>query len=116
MSGIGSAIAEALGFQSLSRDMGWSYKIRMHSDAIAAIGIARRTGLGKVRHLDVSDLWIQEKVRSKAVELFKIAGEKNPANILTKYVDRGILSKALNFMGLEKKEGRAKSAPKAMGA
>ena len=116
LSGIGSAIAEALGFQSLSRDLGWQYKIRVHSDATAAIGIARRRGLGKVRHLDVSDLWIQEKVRAKAVELVKIAGAENPADILTKYVDRGILTKALTFMGLERREGRAKSAPKAMGA
>lgn len=115
LSGIGSAIAEALGFQSLSRDLGWSDKIRVHSDATAAIGIARRRGLGKVRHLDVSDLWIQEKVRAKSVELVKILGADNPADILTKYVDRGILNKALTFMGLERREGRAKAAPKAMG-
>ena len=95
--------------------MGWEYKIRVHSDATAAIGIARRRGLGKVRHLDVSDLWIQEKVRAKSVELVKILGADNPADILTKYVDRGILNKALTFMGLERRDGRAKAAPKAMG-
>ena len=69
LSGIGTGIAEALGFQSLARDMGWQYDIRVHSDATAAIGIARRRGLGKVRHLDVTDLWIQDKVRNKSVEL-----------------------------------------------
>ena len=113
--GIGSAIAEGLGFQSLARDMGWQYKIRVHSDATAAIGIARRRGLGKVRHLDVTDLWVQEKLRCKAVKLVKILGADNPADIFTKYVDRGILSKALKFMNLESREGRAKSAPLAMG-
>ena len=65
LSGIGSGIAEALGFQSLAKDMGWECSITVHSDATAAIRIARRRGMGKVRHLDVTDLWIQEKVQSK---------------------------------------------------
>ena len=61
MSGIGNGIAEALGFQSLARDVGWELSLTVHSDATAAIGIARRRGMGKVRHLDVTDLWIHEK-------------------------------------------------------
>ena len=116
LSGIGSGIAEALGFQSLAKDLGWHYRIVVHSDATAAIGIARRRGLGKVRHLDVTDLWVQEKIRSKAVELRKVAGASNPADILTKYVERPTLEAALKFMNLEKMEGRAATAPKAMGA
>ena len=116
LSGIGSGIAEALGFQSLARDMGWAFSLTVHSDATAAIGIGRRRGMGKVRHLDVTDLWIQEKVKSKSVILQKVPGEHNPADILTKYVDRGNLEKALTFMGLVKMSGRAKTAPKAMGA
>ena len=70
----------------------------------------------KVRHLDETDLWIQEKVRSKQIILQKIPGEHNPADMLTKYVDRGMLEKAFAFMGLVKMSGRAKTAPKAMGA
>ena len=54
--------------------------------------------------------------KTERVLLEKVLGTENPADILTKYVDRGILTKALTFMGLEKREGRAKSAPKAMGA
>ena len=116
LSGIGSGIAEALGFQSLARDMGWTYEINVHSDATAALGIARRRGLGKVRHLDVTDLWIQEKVRAKAVTLHKIDGSKNPADVLTKYVDHATMSRALDFLSLRRLDGRAALAPKAMGA
>ena len=71
LGGIGVGIAEALGVQSLARDLGWTYEIRVHSDASAAIGIARRRGLGKVRHLDVTDLWIQEQIRAKKFRLSK---------------------------------------------
>ena len=53
----------------------------MHSDATAAIGIARRKGLGKLRHLKVEDLWIQQKVRDKTMEIVKVLGTDNPADI-----------------------------------
>ena len=115
LGGIGSGIAEALGFQSLARDLGWNYDIQVHSDASAAVGIARRRGLGKVRHLEVTDLWVQEQVRSKKVSLVKVAGDSNPADALTKYVDKGKLHKALDLMSMKKLDGRAASAHRAMG-
>ena len=66
--------------------------------------------------LDVTDLWIQEKVRAKAVTLFKVEGLKNPADVLTKYVDQATMARALEFMNLKRLEGRAASAPEAAGA
>ena len=83
----------------------------MHSDAAAAIGIARRRGLGKIRHLDVEDLWVQSKVRDKIVDLVKVAGVDNPADILTKYVERPLIQKMLATMGMLQLSGRAKCAP-----
>ena len=59
----------------------------MFSDATAAIGIARRRGMGRIRHLDVTDLWVQEKFTSKAASIDKVLGTENPADILTKHVD-----------------------------
>ena len=96
--------------------MRWKIGINLHSDATAAIGIARRKGLGNIRHLDTTDLWIQDKVRSKEIVLHKVLGTDNMADILTKYVDRGTIQKALKSMGLEKMAGRAACATKAMGA
>ena len=72
-------------------------------------------GLGKVRPLDCTDLWVQEKVRSGAVTLAKILGTDNPADALTKHVDRGIIDKAMTAIGMKKADGRAKSAPATMG-
>ena len=60
-----------LGMQSLILDLGFKVKVRVHSDACAAIGIARRRGLGRVRHLHVEDLWVQSKVREGHVDLVK---------------------------------------------
>ena len=57
--GISDGLAQALGIQSIAHDLGISWTIRMLSDATAAIGIARRRGMGRIRHLDVMDLWVQ---------------------------------------------------------
>ena len=113
--GIAQGMAQAIGLQSLMKDLGWNIQVRVFSDAIAAIGIARRKGLGKIRHLDTTDLWIQDKIRSKQVILDKVPGSENMADILTKYVERGLLHAALARMRLLKVSGRPASAPAAMG-
>ena len=59
---------------------------------------------------------MQDKIRSKVIELGKVLGADNVADILTKYVDKTTLDKALPRMGLHKKAGRPASAPVAMGA
>ena len=101
--------------QSLLLDLGWKLHLRVHSDATAAIGICRRKGLGKIRHLATTDLWIQDKVRSKQIELLKVLGTDNPADVLTKYVNRQAMVKALATMGLHVLSGRPACAPAAMG-
>ena len=51
--------AEAMGTRSILEDLGIARKIRLSEDSSAAKGIADRTGLGKVRHIEVNQLWIQ---------------------------------------------------------
>ena len=64
LTGICQAAGEALGLQAICRDLGLEVKVRVHSDAAAAIGICRRRGLGRVRHLAVADLWVQDRIRA----------------------------------------------------
>ena len=111
LNGIGAGIAQGLGVQSICRDLGYDYSVRVWTDATAAIGIARRRGMGKIRHLDTTDLWVQEVVRSGRVQLGKVLGSENPADVLTKYVDRQLMLKMLERMGMQQLSGRAKCAP-----
>ena len=111
LNGIGAGIAQGLGVRSICNDLGYNYSLRIHSDATAAIGIARRRGMGKIRHLDTTDLWVQEVVRSGRVELMKVLGTENPADVLTKYVEKPLLVKMLAKMGMMQMEGRAACAP-----
>lgn len=84
LSGIVLGASHGLGLQSLALDMDIPLSLHIYSDASAAIGICRRRGLGRIRHLHVGDLWIQEKLKAGDVQLSKIAGAANPADALTK--------------------------------
>ena len=55
--------AVALGMLSLCRDLGMGLKAAVHSDASATLSIVQRQGLGKLRHVNVQYLWVQENVR-----------------------------------------------------
>ena len=75
------------------KDLGVECRLGVHTDASAAKAIASRKGLGKVRHIEVNQLWIQDRVGSGDVELHKIAGAVNPADALTKHVEGEILAR-----------------------
>ena len=80
----GKAATEALGAKSLLRDLGWKTRLTLNIDAEAARAIASRQGVGKIRHLEVHFLWLQDVVRSGIICLSKIWGKTNPADALTK--------------------------------
>ena len=77
--GIAKAASHAIGIRSLFEDLGYCLSLEVLSDAVAAIGIARRRGVGRIRHLDTTDLWIQEKVKSGELTVTKVLGAENPA-------------------------------------
>ena len=76
--------AQALGMQSMARDMGAVFEINLLIDASAAMGIINRQGLGKVRHIETQDLWLQQTVRSRKVPMQKVDSGINEADLMTK--------------------------------
>ena len=95
----------------MAKDLGLEWEILIRTDATAAIGICRRRGLGKVRHLATADLWVQDRLRSGDFRLEKVAGSDNAADILTKHVPRPLLLRHLRALGLRCEAGRAFMAP-----
>ena len=66
----------------------YSCELDVYSDSTAGRGMCQRTGVGKVRHLELRFLWIQERLRLKAFRLNKETTEEMTADILTKYCER----------------------------
>ena len=111
LAGIVKGSTEGLGLRSLAADLGWTLALKVYTDSSAAIGICKRTGIGKVRHLATAQLWVQDRIWTKDSELYKVAGSDNPADMLTKHLARDTLDKHVAFAGLVRQTGRAESAP-----
>ena len=60
--------------------------VRLKCDASAAVGFVMRRGLGKVRHIEVTQLWLQEKVAEGLISVMKVGTKKNVSDGLTKGV------------------------------
>ena len=110
--GVLRGAGQGLGYQALLKDLGVVVPLRVWTDSAAAIGICNRQGLGKLRHLDTHTLWIQQAVRTGRVDLRKVLGEENPADLLTKHsLSRQRLEKLIPLFGCRYLGGRAAAAP-----
>ena len=112
LNGICRGASTSIGLRSVAHDLGLSWSITLKSDATAAIGITRRRGLGKIRHSATADVWVHDHLRAGGVDLKKVPGCDNVADILTKHVDRTTLQRHMKTMGLVAEQGRASSAPR----
>ena len=101
---------EGLGMQTLMDDLGVTIDINLHLDATAAKGILERSGLSKVRHIDVNHLWLQEQCTRKIIPLTKVDGTKNPSDLLTKHLSVAVIEKHLECLNLQYREGSEKAA------
>ena len=88
----------------------------VHADSSAALAIAKRKGAGKVRHIIISCLWVQEKQDCKQLELRKVLGTENPADLMTKYLTRDVVNGHMERLGQEVRAGRAEKGLEMQGA
>ena len=109
--GVVKGASAGLGFQSIATDLGIKLGLEIFSDSAAARGIMKRSGPGKVRHIHVQELWVQQALKEGRSYLSPISGEDNPADILTKYLGNQCLTKHCQTLGLEPRIGRSDTAP-----
>ena len=101
-----------MGYLSLLADFGIKIPMRVWTDSTASVGICSRQGLGKVRHLAVQELWVQQRIRNHDFALYKIAGEDNPADLFTKAgLSQERIRSLLTALGCEFRGGRPAAAP-----
>ena len=77
------------------------------TDASAAKGIASRRGAGKVRHIEVAQLWVQEKVSSGEIKVVKVSTSENVADALTKHVTGEGTMSHIKWSGIRVVSGRS---------
>ena len=75
--------SEGLNMKNLLDEFNHSTDLKCYMDSSAARGICHRVGVGKLKHLEVKDLWLQEKTQAKQLSVQWIPRKSNPSDFLT---------------------------------
>ena len=91
--------SELKGIISLMRDLGQEKRPVLTIDAKATEHILHRHGIGKLKHIDVAYLWIQDEIRSRRLQVRRIKSEDNIADLGTKPLSKAVITKHCTTMG-----------------
>ncbi len=78
------------GMTGLLSGLGVELKAQVNAESSAAKSIASRRGAGRVRHIEVRELWVQDRVAKEELSVAKVKGEENVSDGLTKHVERRV--------------------------
>ena len=92
----------------MAESLGRNLEIEVFVDSSAALGVVGRKGCGKLRHVRVGQLWVQQLAEGEELSYRKICGEDNPADLFTKHLNRNRIDYLLDLLGLKDESGRAK--------
>ena len=96
------AVIRGKGILNIMQEIGFvvTERIQLFTDSSVAKSFVSRTGLGRMKHLEIRDLWLQRDVGLGKVLVNKVEGPRNPADLLTKYLKRWEIELRLKLMGL----------------
>ena len=89
--------SESLGILSILHDWCIPKNGELMADASAALGVIGRTGLGKLRHIDMSYLWLQQECIKEKITMSKVLGTENPADMNTKGLNGETIDKFFTY-------------------
>ena len=98
--GIGSGVIEGLGAAQLLRE--WQYKTvpPLQTDSQSALAVCKRRGPGRMKHIELKMLAVQEWLKTGRLRIHKVSTHDNPADLMTKAMNQEKLIKfgrALNL-------------------
>ena len=97
------AVVRSKGLKSLARELGFrnvGNVVVLRTDSKAAKSFVCRRGLGKMRHIEIRDLWLQKEVRECRLKVVKVVGSENPADLMTKILTISEVEERLGWMNL----------------
>ena len=99
--------AETIGILHMAEGFGREVTGEVFVDSSAALAIVNRKGCGKLRHVRVGQLWVQELAEEEEIKFRKVLGDDNPADLSTKYLTRIRMDKLIEMICLRDKDGKA---------
>ena len=103
---------ELIGLLQLMKDWQRDLEGRVMVDSSAAIGVVSRRGNGKLRHVKVGTLGIQERVEDGDLKVEKVDGAENQADMMTKNVPVKKLDQFMEAIHQQFVTGRAEKSLK----
>ena len=103
---------ELIGMMSMYLDFDRHLGARVFADSNAALGVVQRKGAGKLRHIRVQTLWVQDARESGQLEYKKVGGLANPGDLMTKHLSRKMMTDHLRALAIDLREGRAEAGLK----
>ena len=64
-----------------------------------------------MRHIEVRELWVQDRVAKGELKIVKVKEEDNVADGLTKHVDKQKMEQYMKASGIVRKSGRHELSP-----
>ncbi len=100
-----------LGMKGLMEDLGVEVAVQVDTDSSAAKSMTARRGAGRVRHIEVRELRVQNRVAKGELRIVKVNGEDNVADGLTKHVDRQKMEQYMKACSIVRRSGRHELSP-----
>ena len=97
-------VLRAKGLRNLAVEVGFTDLeniVHIGTDSSAAKSFVGRQGLGKMKHLEIRDLWLQKEVNEGKVVVHKVLGTENPPDLGTKILNAAENTERLEGMNLE---------------
>jgi hypothetical protein len=101
---LGTGACECLAVKSVLTELDEEVEVVLESDSSAAISSQSRLGMGRMKHVQIKYMFLQQMVKSKLLSLKKVPGTENTADIGTKYLEKATFEKLRLACGLRDPE------------
>ena len=81
---VSAGAVEGRHIQNVLAELSRKATIRIYSDSSSARAVVMRRGPGRLRHMEIRHLWLQDEMRAKRIEIRAVPTADNPADMMTK--------------------------------
>jgi hypothetical protein len=97
---LAKTVSEAQYVRALLGEIGEHVTIRIVSDSTSALAIVKRRGVGRVRHLDIRSLFLQDMFRAGVLKALYTPGTENISDLVTKALPVASFTNLVSQLGI----------------
>ena len=87
--------------QSIMMELGMPVQLELLTDSSSAQAVTLRRGPGRMRHIEIRQLWLQEECRQHRLSVARVSTRENDADLFAKRVSATRLRELCSMLGLQ---------------